>query len=243
MRNRIMAEAPSPNREHLERSLAESMARTLRHEIGDFLQKVYASVAILQGRLPAQWDLEREILSRLRQGAENCKRLIDAIQDFLCPIRVAQQPLDLASLLPLLATSCQAAFPGVQVMLDDGGPAPVVGDAERLTQVGRILVTNACEAMPQHVLIRLRTNAAHHRVEWSFHDDGPGVPAEFADRLFTPFATSRTGHAGLGLALAQKIVAAHQGQITAGNNPEGGFVATVVLPLGEKVLAANTASG
>ena len=34
------------------RPMPEALARTLRHEIGDFLQKVYASVAILQTRLP-----------------------------------------------------------------------------------------------------------------------------------------------------------------------------------------------
>jgi signal transduction histidine kinase len=238
-----MVEPTSPNRDNLERSLAESLARTLRHEIGDFLQKVYASVAILQARLPAQWDLERDILTRLRQGAEGCKRLVDAIQDFLCPLRVTLQPLDLANLLPLLVSSFQTTFPKVKVTVDAASPAPVLADADRLTQVGRILLTNACEAAQHHVQICLRTNPANRQVEWSFHDDGAGIPTELAGRLFLPFVTMRTGHAGLGLALAQKIVGAHQGQISAGNSPDGGFVAQVVLPMREKVLAGNAGQG
>src|SRR5262245_11783486 len=48
-------------------NLAQSLGRSLRHELGDFLQKVYASVAILEARLPANWQIEREVLSRLRQ--------------------------------------------------------------------------------------------------------------------------------------------------------------------------------
>ena len=41
--------------------LAEALGRSLRHELGDFLQKVYATVAILETRLPSEWRTEREI--------------------------------------------------------------------------------------------------------------------------------------------------------------------------------------
>ena len=61
-------------------------------------------------------------------------------------------------------------------------------------------------------------------------DHGPGVPADLTSRLFSPFFTTRAGHAGLGLALARKVVLLHGGRITADNLPEGGFRATVILP-------------
>src|SRR5262249_61520139 len=79
------------------RSLPEKLARTLRHEVGDFLQKLYASVAILQSRLPPEWDLERDILARLHHRAEQCKELLDAVQDFLCPIYLNPQRIDLGN--------------------------------------------------------------------------------------------------------------------------------------------------
>jgi signal transduction histidine kinase len=44
-------------------------------------------------------------------------------------------------------------------------------------------------------------------------DDGPGVPAAIAARIFDPLVTGRTGGTGLGLALARRIVAAHGGVI------------------------------
>ena len=58
-----------------------------------------------------------------------------------------------------------------------------------------------------------------------------GVPADKAGQLFTAFFTTHPGHAGLGLALAQRLVQLHGGRITAGNRPEGGFRVTVVLPV------------
>jgi len=234
-----MAATSSPTREAQERSLEEALARTLRHEVGDFLQKVYASVAILQGRLPEQWDLERDILTRLRHGAEGCKRLVDAIQDFLCPLRLTLESIGLANLTTMMVNAAQMTCPQVKITLESAGPVPVWGDADRLAQVGRILLTNACEATPQQVWIHLHTNAATNQVEWAFHDNGLGLPGNLVDQLFRPFFTTRAGHAGLGLALARKIVEAHQGRITAGNSSEGGFVVQIVLPVAEKMLAES----
>ena len=47
-------------------SVAEAIARTLRHEVGDLLQTVYAAVAILKERLPAECQAERRILTDMR---------------------------------------------------------------------------------------------------------------------------------------------------------------------------------
>lgn len=58
-----------------------AQARMLRHEMGDFLQQVYACVAILKERLPEDWTQERAMILRLRTGAERCKNLLDAIQN------------------------------------------------------------------------------------------------------------------------------------------------------------------
>jgi signal transduction histidine kinase len=70
----------------------------------------------------------------------------------------------------------------------------------------------------------------------SVADSGPGIPPGELGRIFERFsradeARSReSGGTGLGLAVAQALARAHGGTITAGNNPGGGAVFTVVLP-------------
>jgi signal transduction histidine kinase len=214
-----------------DRGLSERLARTLRHELGDFLQKVYATVAILQKRLPPDWAQERDVLGRLRVRAESCKHLLDAVQDFLCPVSLACEPIDLAQVAATLVAAAVKHHPQLAITVGTAAPAVITADPGRVSQVGDILLANACEAAHQRVAFDTLVHPDKGEVECTVTDDGPGVQADAMARLFTPFFTTRTGHAGLGLALAHKIVLLHGGRINATNLPEGGFRMSVVLPV------------
>jgi signal transduction histidine kinase len=62
-------------------------------------------------------------------------------------------------------------------------------------------------------------------------DNGPGIPAEVIDRIFSPFFTTKPQGSGLGLAIVRKIVDAHDGRIDVGGRPGGGTVFRVTLPV------------
>jgi signal transduction histidine kinase len=65
----------------------------------------------------------------------------------------------------------------------------------------------------------------------SFHDQGPGLTEEQERRIFEPFYTTKTKGTGLGMAIAQRIVSAHGGSITAAGGPKGATI-EVTLPRG-----------
>ena len=62
-------------------------------------------------------------------------------------------------------------------------------------------------------------------------DTGSGIAASVRGRLGTSFVTTREQGTGLGLAIARGIIKQHQGTLEIENRPEGGAVATVILPL------------
>jgi signal transduction histidine kinase len=65
----------------------------------------------------------------------------------------------------------------------------------------------------------------------SISDSGPGIPANKLAEVFDPFFTTKEQGMGIGLSIARTIVLAHQGRIWAENDPEGGAVFHVTLPL------------
>lgn len=85
---------------------------------------------------------------------------------------------------------------------------------------------------------KARVQAARHGrdIRVVIEDDGPGIPPEALDKVFTPFyrleqsRNRRTGGMGLGLTVARTIVRAHGGDITLDNKPEGGLRVTATLP-------------
>ena len=62
-------------------------------------------------------------------------------------------------------------------------------------------------------------------------DNGPGIPDETRAKLFRPFFTTKSSGTGLGLAVVQKIIVQHGGQVEARNRPEGGASFIVTLPV------------
>ena len=209
-------------------SLPEMVVRTLRHEVGDLLQTVYATAAILQERLPADWALERRSVGDLRTRGETCKNLLDAVHDLICPMILNAEPVNLAELASALVGPAGARHPHLRVEAE-GGPVPTIqGDAKRLAQMGNLLLGHACGRARKQASIR--TQEGRGEVEWLVTDDGPDMPAEQLDRLFTPFASTRHSFGTLGVALAQKIAQLHGGRVSAANRPGGGFQVQVVLP-------------
>ncbi|WP_245958754.1 sensor histidine kinase [Microbacterium bovistercoris] len=106
----------------------------------------------------------------------------------------------------------------------------VVADPAELSRVVANLLMNAIEHTPEGGVIRIRTEQSADTVTLSVHDSGAGIADEDLHRIFdpgwrgtrarTPDAAGATG-AGLGLAIAQGIVEAHSGRITARNEDVG----------------------
>jgi signal transduction histidine kinase len=211
-------------------SLEQRLTRTLRHEMGDFLQKLYATVAILQYRLPADMPEERDLLARLRARAEGCRALFDTVQDFVGPIGLACSPVDLSQVAAELVTAARPRYPALQIEATASEPALVSADPERARQVGSIILANACEAANSQVVFHTRTNPTKDGVEWTVTDDGAGLSPALPGLLFEPFCTTRPGHAGLGLAFAQKLLRLHGGTISVRDNAPVGFSVTACFP-------------
>jgi two-component system sensor histidine kinase DctS len=112
---------------------------------------------------------------------------------------------------------------------------PVLADRVLLEQVLLNLTRNAIEAMQDNDRERrvLRIEAAHDegqgQVSVSVIDNGHGIPPEVAERLFSPFFSTKAEGMGMGLSICRTAIEFHGGTLTHADNPEGGTVFTFTL--------------
>jgi signal transduction histidine kinase len=106
-------------------------------------------------------------------------------------------------------------------------------DPRRLQQVVTNIVLNACEAVqPDSGKIQVTSVGRQDGVEICVADNGPGIPESVRHLVFQPFVSyGKKGGTGLGLALAQKIMRDHGGDVYLDSADEGGTSFRLVLPL------------
>jgi len=217
----------------------------MAHEVKNPLGGIRGAAQLLAKRYGDRDDVTeytgvmiREV-DRLARLVEQLLTLGDATPRDMQPLNVHKLVDEAIALVSTELTSRRVA---VQREYDPSLPE-IPGDDAQLTHVFLNLIKNAFEMMPQGGILTLRT-----RMETDYHilrtaqkaakflrvevmDTGPGFPTETIERAFEPFYTTKAKGTGLGLAVCERIVNAHNGAIRAGNRHEGGGIVSVNLPL------------
>jgi signal transduction histidine kinase len=104
------------------------------------------------------------------------------------------------------------------------------GDREKIKIVFRNILTNAIESLGEQGRIDIRAAAADSGFELEIVDTGSGLEQEMLDRIFDPYFSTKDAGTGLGLPIAKKIIADHQGRIQAELNRPQGLRIRISLP-------------
>jgi two-component system NtrC family sensor kinase len=113
--------------------------------------------------------------------------------------------------------------------------AETTGDPTALRQVISNLVLNAIEATDETGSIALRVRRENGWLELEVQDDGPGVEPDVLEKVFDPFYTTKPTGLGLGLAVSQAIVGAHEGALELESERGKGTRARLRLPIDIRV--------
>lgn len=229
-----MAEALQRNRDARQRWTAE-----ISHELR-------TPIAVMRAELDALEDGVRKFdagaLHSLSAEADRLSRLVEDLYQLSLAdagaLAYRFEDLDLAQLLGETLDAQAAAFAraGLQVATEFPSVARVRADGGRARQLFANLCANSCRYTDAggQVRVSMHESGSNWRIEWD--DSAPGVPTDALARLFEPLyrvdaSRSRAaGGAGLGLAIARRIVEAHGASIAAEASPLGGVRIVIDWP-------------
>ena len=215
-------------------AMADELARTdqLRRElIANASHELRTPLTALKARLENVIDgvepADAPTLDAMLAQVERLGWLVHQLLD-LSRLESGAEPLDrsvfpLVEMLDRVASEAGTVAGDVGIVVDVADPATLVNaDRERLHQLLTNLVANAIRHSPPGATVRIAAaqRVAGGHIALSVEDDGPGIPAEEAARVFERFyrldaaLVADDGGAGLGLAIARWIVELHGGTIT-----------------------------
>jgi PAS domain S-box-containing protein len=175
--------------------------------------------------------------NRILEQTRNITHVVTEFLKYARPLDIANEPILLETIVSRVISDVTDAKPAVQVR-SEGMFGSVPGDEGLLRQALLNLVRNAAEACENssprgQVLLKgevVRTEeGGTQRIV--ILDNGPGIENAALSKLFRPFYTTKPDGTGLGLAVVQKIIVQHGGQVEARNRPEGGAAFMVTLSL------------
>jgi GAF domain-containing protein len=210
--------------------VATSVAHDLRSPLGAILRS-----AEFLSRPEISPSTREKLISSISSLS---RRLINTSQQILDYVQGKQLSLHLASYG--LSDFLDEVLSVIQVDLSDQGieivkqyhfKGSIVMDSDRMAQVVFNLVSNARDAMPNGGTFTITTQKIDNQIEIHFQDSGLGIASELAERIFDPyFSYGKKQGAGLGLAIARKIVLEHSGTIRVESERRHGAKFIVALP-------------
>jgi signal transduction histidine kinase len=214
------------------------------HELKTPLTTLLGTAHLMLRRAEQDGDLAERYRRATASIAEQSDRLSALVEQFLDLSRierglfvVERAPLDLAALLRQLSELVQPTLEHHRLELGGEPSLTVQGDALRLEEVFQQLISNAVKYSPDGGSIALRLERRESWAAVIVRDQGIGIPSESLGRLFERFYRAPNTEAhfirglGIGLYMAQNIVAMHGGSIEVASAEGQGSAFTVLLPL------------
>jgi signal transduction histidine kinase len=224
--------------------LKNTSVAIVAHELRTPLASMRMLVDTLrEGRFRSEQQL-REYLDLIAGENERLRRIAENFLTF-SRLERGRQALKLEAVAPhdvaaqaVSPFATRLAAPGCTFTMEVAESLPEIRtDREALTQVLANLIDNALKYTSEEKRIALRARKDGAMLAFTVEDNGIGIPYDERREIFEPFhqvdqRLSRTREgAGLGLAIVQRIVKAHGGEITVAGEPGKGSVFTVKIPL------------
>jgi signal transduction histidine kinase len=213
------------------------LSASLAHEIKNPLSSIKGTAEILLDEFPSGHP-KREFVEILLKETTRLNNTVEEVLQFSRRGRkgsgykdAAGEPLSrvIEGVKNLLANQMAKKSISFSTNGTEAGKAFYV-EGDKLSQVFLNLILNAIDAVSYRGMIAVNMKKLSNAMLVTVEDNGPGIPEEKKEKIFTPFYSSKEDGTGLGLSISKKIIESYGGEIGVSAGKSGGACFTVSLP-------------
>jgi len=208
-------------------------ATALAHEVRNPLTSIKLDLQEVEESL-APGSSQQMLQASAIEGINRLDRTVGGALAIARSGRIEKTTVDLVGIVRMAARNARGTFEERDAVLETPSentpPIELMADPDALVGALLNLLRNAAQALPPGGRAAIEVDRVEGEAIVRVHDEGSGIAPENLERIFTPFFTTGSGGTGLGLAVAQRVVVAHGGEIEVESELSRGTVVSVRLP-------------
>ncbi len=210
-----------------------SLISGFAHKIRNPLAAITTTLELVASRCRETTGLEQHF-TILHEELDSITELVRSVSEYATPAKASQKVGTVGDMVAQAVDICSVMGADAQVSFcnEVREDLPAIRlDEVLLVRAFQRIVENAIQHTPANGTITITAEKAADSISVAVRDGGPGFQTGDLKKVFDPFFSRRPDGAGLGLAIARRIVVDHRGAIHADNHPDGGGLITVTLPI------------
>jgi len=224
--------------------VAAGIAHEIRNPLTGINTYLYTIEDLCESDRLGPQDLKviRQILTQIQVASNKIESVIKRVMDFSKPgaPRMVRTNINESLEEAIELSSVTMRKNGIKFEKSLAADLPqCYADPHLIEQVVLNLITNAARAMEKSTngnkRVEIKSSAQNNTLCIQVADAGPGVPSELREKIFDPFFTTKDDGSGIGLNIAQRIVADHNGSISLGTSRWGGAEFKIELPIERRI--------
>ena len=187
---------------------------TIAHEIRNPLSAIEVHFSLLKQQIGNDTSKFEDPVREISEQLEHLRALIEVFLNYSRKVEPTKEKINLKPFVEQLLNAKKQIYENISFELDIEPDCEICFDKTMLQQVFDNIIDNAALSADKQQL-NIVCSAQKTSSGWlmAIENDGPPIEKDIADRLFTPFVTSRKDGNGIGLALVRKLVEANNGEI------------------------------
>jgi len=210
-----------------------ALAAGLAHEIKNPIAAIKGFAQVIEKAVEeGDKEVVRDFKEVIPRQLDRINEIVEKLLTLSKPPKPIKETVNVNTLLEdiIRLVEKQAMKQRIEIISELGQLSKIIADPGQLTQAFLNLILNAMQSMPEGGRVEIRTNENEKSITIEIKDCGVGIEKDKMSKIFDPFYTTKEGGSGIGLAVTNKIIKDHHGEIKVESEVGKGTIFCIIFP-------------